>query len=192
MRKSVPPKSFRASLALQAAAMALPAFISLGAVVTFSGCANKVVMKPQDNFLQNGAYRSRIEGAPGTMTGLSLQLNSNGRFSFATLESGCFLAEDWGVWTSTQEELTLRVEKSMRRSTCASAWQTVTADTTYHCSMRNVTDRSFQMLHDGIQQGTLWTAWEREAAQGHAGPERMRMRSDAGAVTWTAQSGDTP
>lgn len=143
-------------------------------------------MKPKADFLQYGAYRSRVETAPGTMTGLSLQLNGNGRFSFATLESGCFLTEDWGVWTSTQDELILRVEKSMSRATCNSAWQTVAKDTAYHCSLRNVTDRSFQMLHDQIQQGTIWTAWERDAAQGAAASERLRRVSESGAVTWSA------
>ena len=180
MNNIIPSKSFRMPLALLIAVMAIPALTAL------TGCANKAVMKPNANFLQNGAYRSRIETAPGTMTGLSLQLNGNGRFSFATLESGCFLAEDWGVWTSTQEELTLRVQKSMRRATCTSAWQSVAKDTAYHCSMRNVTDRSFQMLHDEIEQGTLWTAWERDAAQGHAMLERLRMQPEAGAVTWNA------
>jgi hypothetical protein len=178
MSPITPSKSLRASLALLIAVTALPTLTAL------TGCANKAVMKPKANFLQNGTYRSRIEAVPGAMTGLSLQLNGNGRFSFATLESGCFLAEDWGVWTSTQEELTLRVEKSMRRATCASAWQTVAKDTAYHCSMRNVTDRSFQMLHDEIQQGTLWTAWEREVAQGYAELERLRMQPEAEAVTW--------
>ncbi len=143
-------------------------------------------MKPKADFLQYGAYRSRVETAPGTMTGLSLQLNGNGRFSFATLENGCFLTEDWGVWIGTQDELTLRVEKSMSRAACNSAWQTVAKDTAYHCSLRNVTDRSFQMLHDQIQQGTIWTAWERDAAQGAAASERLRRVSESGAVTWSA------
>ena len=79
----------------------------------------------------------------------------------------------------------------MSRAACNSAWQTVAKDTAYHCSMRNVTDRSFQMLHDKIQQGTLWTAWERDAgqgtaAQGAAASDRLRRPSEAGAVTWSA------
>jgi hypothetical protein len=180
MSTITPLKPFRAPLTLFIAAIALTA------LTTLIGCANKTVMKPKANFLQNGAYRSRVESASGTMTGLSLQLNGNGRFNFATLENGCSVAEDWGVWTSTQEELTLRVEKSTRRAACDSAWRTAAKDTAYHCSMRNVTDRSFQMLHDGIQQGTLWTAWEREAAKGHAEPERPRTRPEAGPVTLNA------
>ena len=189
------PKVFRALGAMLFAMMGIPGLTAITALCAFgalTGCANKTVLKPKDGFLQNGAYRSRIETVPGTMTGLSLRLNGNGRFSFATRESGCILAEDWGVWTSTQEELTLRVEKSMRRPACDSAWRTTVKNTAYHCSMRNVTDRSFQLLHDEIQQGTTWTAWEHEAAQGQ-GPveaERLRTQPNGKAVSWNTSAGD--
>ena len=195
MRALTPSKPFRRSIALRIAATAVAGLSCLSALTTLatlSGCANKTVMKPQANFLQNGAYRSRIESAPGTMTGLSLQLNGNGRFSFATLDSGCVLAEDWGVWSSTQDELTLRVEKSMRRPACDSAWRTTAKDTAYHCSMRNVTDRSFQLLHDEIQQGTAWTAWERETAQGRVESERQRSQPNGKAVSWNTSAGGEP
>jgi hypothetical protein len=168
----------------------IPGFLAILAaaatLATLTGCAQKAIIKPNANFLQNGNYRSRIEAAPGIMTGLSLQLNGNGRFSFATMEGGCFVAEDWGVWNSSQEELTLRVQKSMRRASCASAWQTVEKDTAFHCSMRNVTDRSFHMLHDGIEQGTVWTAWEREVSQGYAELERLRMEPEAETITFNS------
>lgn len=183
MSKFTLPKVFRVRLPLLFAALAFPAVPMLTAV---TGCANKTVMKPKANFLQNGAYRSRVETAPGIMTGLSLQLNGNGRFSFATLENGCALSEERGVWTSSQDELTLRVEKSMSRAACNSAWQTVAKDTAYHCSMRNVTDRSFQMLHDEIKQGTQWTAWKREAAKGRAVSDGAGNPPEAGAVSLNA------
>lgn len=199
MRALTPSKSFhmsfRRSLALRMAAMAMAALTAvtcLTTLTTLSGCANKAVMKPKANFLQNGAYRSRIEAAPGTMTGLSLQLNGNGRFSFSTLESGCVLSEDWGVWTSTQDELTLRVEKSMRRPSCDSAWSTTAKDTAYHCSMRNVTDRSFQLLHDEIRQGTTWTAWERETAHSRVESLRQRTHPKGKAVTWNTSASAEP
>jgi len=62
-------------------------FAALSALSLFSACSNKVNMKPQAEFLQNGTYRSRIEAAPGVTTGLSLQLNGNGRFSLRTSSS---------------------------------------------------------------------------------------------------------
>jgi hypothetical protein len=164
---------------------ALAAF-ALVSQTAMTGCANKVEMKPQANFLQNGTYRSKVETAPGKMAGLYLQLNGNGRFSMSTLEGGCFVTEDWGVWSATQEELSLAVQKSRSRESCASAWQTVEHGVAFHCSMRNVTDRSFQMLHDEIQQGTVWTAWERESAQGHADLERLRKEQAPDAVTLDA------
>src|SRR5689334_883639 len=72
-------------------ALGVSALVSLSAL---TGCANKVKIEPQANFLQNGTYRSRFESAPGSMTGLYLQLNGNGRFSMSTLQGGCFVTED--------------------------------------------------------------------------------------------------
>ena len=162
--------------------------ISLAVLAALSACTNKAIMKPKANFLQNGNYRSRIEAAPGAMTGLSLQLNGNGRFSLATMEGGCFVAEDWGAWTSSQEELSLRVQKSMRRATCTSAWQTVQRDMAFVCPMRSVTDRSFQMLHDEIKRGTVWTEWQRETSQGYSELERLRMEPEGDEVTLNSLS----
>ncbi|GEM_PF-5859082 len=169
-------------------ALSFTGLAALMGLSMLSACSNKVDMKPRANFLQNGTYRSRIESAPGVMTGLSLQLNGNGRFSLATMEGGCFVAEDWGAWNSSQDELNLRVQKSMRRTSCSSAWQSVPRDTAFHCSMRNVTDRSFQMLHDDIKQGTVWTAWERGSSQGFADLERLRLEPENDALTLNAGS----
>ena len=165
------------------AALGACALVSLAAM---TGCAGKVKIEPQANFLQNGTYRSKFESAPGSMTGLYLQLNGNGRFNMSTLQGGCFVTEDWGAWNATQEELSLTVRKSRSRETCASAWRTVEHEMAFHCSMRNVTDRSFQMLHDEIQQGTAWTAWERQSAQGNADLERLRKEQAQDAVTLNA------
>jgi hypothetical protein len=161
--------------------------LPLAILASLSACTNKAIIKPKANFLENGTYRSHIETAPGAMTGLSLQLNGNGRFSLATLEGGCFVAEEWGAWSSTQEELSLRVQKSMRRASCASAWQTVQRDTAFICPMRSITDRSFQMLHDEIKQGTVWTEWQRISSQGYAELERLRMEPEADEVTLNSE-----
>ncbi|MEO6098659.1 MAG: hypothetical protein ABIW76_24490 [Fibrobacteria bacterium] len=158
-------------------------FVSLAALI---GCASKVKMEPPANFLLNGTYRSKFETAPGNMTGLYLQLNGNGRFSMSTLKGGCLVTENWGVWNATQEELSLAVQKSSSRETCNTPWQTVDQGMAFHCSMRNVTDRSFQMLHDEIQQGTVWTAWERESAQGSARIQRLRREQAHDVVTLNA------
>jgi hypothetical protein len=162
-------------------------FASLACVALFAGCAHKEILKPKADFLQSGTYRSQVETAPGAVpgaaTGMSLQLNGNGRFSLATQEGNCVTAEDRGTWSSTQAELTLRVQKTLRRASCASAWQEERKDTAFYCAMRNVTDRSFRMLHDEIRQGTEWTAWEREGAQGFAAQERPGMEPEAEAVT---------
>jgi hypothetical protein len=166
------------SLAAPAAALAIA-----GALMA---CSHNAVIKPQANILKNGSYRSRIEAGAAPVTGLSMQLNGNGRFSMATLQGGCFVSEDFGSWSSSQEELTLSVQKSMRRADCASPWRTVRRDTSFICPMRSVTDNSFQMLHDEIAQGTVWTAWEREASQGYAELERLRLEPDTDKVTMDA------
>jgi hypothetical protein len=114
---------------------------------------------------------------------MSLVLNGNGRFSLATIEGGCFVAEDRGEWKSSQEELSLRVRETLRRPSCAGAWEAIPRDTAFACPMRAVTDRSFRMLHEAIAQGTVWSAWEREPSQGYAELERMRMEPDREAVT---------
>lgn len=169
--------------AFSIASLGATAILSLSAL---AGCANKVEMKPRADFLQYGTYRAKVESVPGSMTGLYLQLNGNGRFSMSTLEGGCFLTEDWGVWSAAQDELSLSVRKSRSRESCSSAWQTVEHEMAFHCSMRNVTDRSFQMLHDEIKQGTEWTAWERESGQGYASLERLRKEPVQDAVTLSA------
>ncbi|MDB5105099.1 MAG: hypothetical protein JWP91_2788 [Fibrobacteres bacterium] len=178
----------RRPITSHAAIKAFTGLAALAVLSTFTACSHNAIMKPKADILQYGNYRSRVEAAPGAMTGLSLNLNGNGRFSLATMDGGCFVAEDWGAWSSTQEELSLRVQKSMRRASCSSAWQTVRRDTAFICPMRSVTDRSFQMLHDEIRQGTVWTEWEREASQGYAELERLRMEPEADAVTLNSES----
>ena len=69
------------------------------AALLLGACAHKTVMlKPQAEFLGAGTYRAKITGADGAMTGLSLQLNGNGRFTLATLKGGCFVSEQRGNW----------------------------------------------------------------------------------------------
>lgn len=150
------------------------------AALLLGGCARKtVVMKPASEFLGAGTYRSQLAAADGAKTGLSLQLNGNGRFTLATLKGGCFIAEERGTWKSTQETLELRVQKSLRREECGSTWAVTARDADIEAMVRGVSSRGFMLLHEEIQQGTEWTTFRRDDSQNFAmlekGPGSDRM-----------------
>lgn len=140
------------------------------ALVLISACAHNVIMKPQTHGLNAGSYRSRMGSETGAMKGLSLQLNQNSRFTFATMEGGCHVTEEKGTWSVDNDVLSMKVEKTLQRSDCSSSWEPSArtgSDEELNCPIRNVTMRSFQLLHDEIGQGTVWTQWEMDHAAEH-------------------------
>jgi hypothetical protein len=145
-------------------AIAASAFILQG----LAACTHKAVMKPSAEILGAGTYRSNLAATNGARTGLSLQLNSNGRFTLATLKGGCFVSEERGTWKSTQESLELRVQKSLRREECGSTWAVAPRDTLFEAMLRGISSQGFMMLHEEIAQGTEWTTFKRDDAQNFA------------------------
>ena len=143
------------------------------AALLLGACAHKTVMlKPQAEFLGAGTYRAKITGADGAMTGLSLQLNGNGRFTLATLKGGCFVSEQRGNWRSDEDELQLHVQKALTREECGSTWVVAERDTAFHCPLRGASTRGFMLLHEEILQGVEWTQWTRDDSQNFAIPEK--------------------
>jgi hypothetical protein len=148
-----------------------------------SACSQKIIMKPEPDFLSAGSYRSRMNKDSGAMIGLFLQLNRGNRFAFTTREAGCQVSEDRGTWNGSQDILILRVEKSFRRNDCASGWESTASQAVYECPLRNVTNKSFQLLHDEIQQGTAWTQWEKEASPSFAEHEDVQRNASDSALS---------
>ena len=157
--------------------------LSAAAFALLTGaCTRKaVVLKSSAEYLGSGTYRSKLEAADGAKTGLSLQLNGNGRFTLATLKGGCFVSEERGTWKSTQDALELHVQKTLRREECGSTWAVEDRDATIECMVRGASTRGFSLLHEEIMQGTQWTKWERDDAQNFAvlekgpGSERINL-----------------
>ena len=156
------------------------------------GCTHKAIMKPSAEFLGAGTYRSHLAAADGAKTGLSLQLNGNGRFTLATLKGGCFVAEERGTWKSTQETLELRVQKSLRREECGSTWAVTGRDADIEAMVRGVSSQGFMMLHEEIMQGTQWTTFKRDDSQNFAmlekgsGSDRVDLTLNAEANSGSA------
>lgn len=142
------------------------------AALILGACTHKAVMKPSAEFLGAGTYRSQLAAADGAKTGLSLQLNSNGRFTLATLKNGCFVSEERGTWKSTQETLELKVQKSLRREECGSTWAVTPREAGIEAMVRGVSSQGFMLLHEEILQGTEWTSWKRDDSQNFAMLER--------------------
>ena len=154
------------------------------------GCTHKAIMKPSAEFLGAGTYRSHLAAADGAKTGLSLQLNGNGRFTLATLKGGCFISEERGIWKSSQDELELKVQKTLRRAECGSTWAVTEVDTTFHSMVRSASTRGFSMLHDEILQGTEWTAWTRDDSQNFAMLEKTAGGEREAKLTLNSDSRD--
>jgi hypothetical protein len=131
-------------------------------------CTHKAIMKPSAEFLGAGTYRSQLAAANGAKTGLSLQLNGNGRFTLATLKGGCFVSEERGTWKSTQETLELRVQKSLRREECGSTWAVTERQADIEAMLRGISSQGFMMLHEEILQGAEWTTFKRDDSQNFA------------------------
>ncbi len=157
-----------------------------------SACTRKaVVLKSSAEYVGSGTYRSKLADANGAKTGLSLQLNGNGRFTLATLKAGCFVAEQRGTWKSTQDALELHVQKELRREECGSTWAVTERDASFECMLRGTSTRGFMLLHEEILQGTEWTKWERDDAQNFAVLEKGPGSDRAINVTFNADKGES-
>ena len=157
----------------------------------FGGCTRKaMVLQSSREYLGSGTYRAKLASPEGGVTGMSLQLNGNGRFTLATLKGGCFISEERGIWKSSQDELELKVQKTLRRAECGSTWAVTEVDTTFHSMVRSASTRGFSMLHDEILQGTEWTAWTRDDSQNFAMLEKTAGGEREAKLTLNSDSRD--
>jgi hypothetical protein len=143
-------------------------------------CAGKADYTPHHPYIRTGAYRSaaidELEGRD-----YRLELKSNGRFRMLSYAEGCLVRAETGAWSSGQDYLELRIGGSQVRGDCASPWRFEASGKSLTCPLRGLAVSSFEMLHDGIRQGTLWTRWDRmteiRAAEGApaAGVESLSL-----------------
>lgn len=129
-------------------------------VIAFlSACAGKVNTHPEGTFLGSGAYRSRTVSDAGGNS-YRLELKTSGRFSLKTFAGSCVVGETAGLWQSSSEFLDLTMQEARRRDGCGTPWRIVSADGVVSCPIRKTSNRSFQMIHEEINQGTQWTEWK--------------------------------
>lgn len=129
------------------------------AIATLSACAGKVNTHPEGSYLGSGAYRSRTVSDAGG-NGYRLELKSSGQFNLKTFVGSCLVGESSGLWHSSPEFLDLTTRETRHRDGCGTPWRATPADDLLSCPIRKTSNRSFQMIHEEISQGTRWTDWK--------------------------------
>lgn len=135
------------------------ALVYSAAIATLSACAGKVNTNPEGSFLGSGAYRSRTVSEAGG-NGYRLELKTSGQFSLKTFAGTCLVGETAGLWHSSSEFLDLTTKEVRHRDGCGTPWRIASADGSVSCPIRKTSNRTFQMIHEEINQGTQWTEWK--------------------------------
>ena len=164
---------------------AIRAMVYSIAISILFACAGKVNTNPESGFLGSGAYRSRsISDAGGN--GYQLELKPGGQFVMKTFAKGCLVGENSGLWHSSTEYLDLTVKNLRHREGCGAPWTISSGNDLIACPIRKTSNRSFQMIHEEINQGTQWTEWSMalnrsfgESSTDMAGAEPMEKNLSA-------------
>jgi hypothetical protein len=133
-------------------------FSAVGIFAAFLGACAPTVKFPVASYVSSGVYVGGVDGDSATRGGIVLALSGSGRFVMTVSRGGCVVAEDRGEWRSSQESLDLRVMTVNRREGCAFAWRSNYTDTTFSSPIRAVHTRAFDLLHDGVYQGSRWVS----------------------------------
>lgn len=143
---------------------ALACLFSIAAVM---GCTRRVAIKSEAPFLGAGMYRAHVATDAGERL-FQLELKSGGRFSLRTYTKDCLLSEETGDWQSSGDYLELGAKEKLQREECSASLYTVARESMVTVPIRVTSSRSFQMIHEEINQGTQWTDWNMAANPGQA------------------------
>lgn len=146
---------------------ALACLLSIAALMA---CTRRVAIHSDAPHLGAGLYRARIATESGERF-FHLELKPSGRFSLRTYAKDCLLSEEEGAWRSTGESLELDAKEKSQRALCSESLALMARDGLLAAPIRVTSSRSFQMIHEEINQGTEWTDWTMAANPGL--PETM-------------------
>jgi hypothetical protein len=134
------------------------AVAGLALAASLAGCAKTVNLKPEGSYLGLGSYRSQTTAAAGGRQ-YRLELKRDGSYALKAYASGCLVRDERGRWSGSEEYLDLTARETHAREACAAPLVSATRVETYSCPIRKLSDRTFQMIHEEIDQGTRWTEW---------------------------------
>lgn len=144
------------------------ALACLLAIAALMACTRRVAIKAETPFLGEGMYRAQVATDAGERL-FQLELKSGGRYILRTYAKDCLLSEEAGAWQSSGDYLELDAKERLQREECSASLYTVAREGMITAPIRVTSSRSFQMIHEEINQGTQWTDWTMAANPGLAG-----------------------
>lgn len=141
---------------------ALACLLSLAALMA---CTRRVAIHSEAPLLGSGFYRARIATEAGERF-FQLELKPSGRFSLRAYAKDCLLSEETGAWRSTGGSLELDAKEKSQRALCSESLAILARNGLLTAPIRVTSTRSFQMIHEEMNQGTQWTDWTLAANPG--------------------------